>query len=56
MIQLDRPTREESDRWFALSTDRQAEDRAWVNGTDSKDIVVVPVTVMLQDTRQVSTS
>jgi ribosomal protein S18 acetylase RimI-like enzyme len=34
MLRLDRPTREEFDRWFALSTDRQAEDRAWVNGTD----------------------
>jgi len=34
MLQLNRPTREEFDRWFALSTDRQAEDRAWVNGTD----------------------
>jgi len=36
MLRLDRPTREEFDRWFALSTDRQAEDRAWVNGTDPK--------------------
>jgi len=36
MLRLDRPTREEFDRWFALSTDRQAEDRAWVNGTDLK--------------------
>jgi ribosomal protein S18 acetylase RimI-like enzyme/ubiquinone/menaquinone biosynthesis C-methylase UbiE len=36
MLQLDRLTREEFDRWLALSTDRQAEDRAWVNGTDPK--------------------
>jgi ribosomal protein S18 acetylase RimI-like enzyme len=36
MLQLNRPTQEEFDRWFALSTDRQAEDRAWVNGTDLK--------------------
>jgi len=36
MLRLDRLTREEFDRWFALSTDRQAEDRAWVNGTDLK--------------------
>ncbi len=34
MIHLDRPTREEFDRWFALSAERQAKDRAWVNGTD----------------------
>ncbi|MEI8190417.1 MAG: GNAT family N-acetyltransferase [candidate division NC10 bacterium] len=34
MLQLDRPTQEEFDRWLALSADRQAEDRAWVNGTD----------------------
>ncbi|MCX6093053.1 MAG: bifunctional GNAT family N-acetyltransferase/class I SAM-dependent methyltransferase [Candidatus Bipolaricaulota bacterium] len=24
------------DRWFAFSTERQAQDRAWVNGTDPK--------------------
>jgi len=36
MLQLDRPTQEEFDRWLALSADRQAEDRAWVNGTDPK--------------------
>lgn len=34
MLQLDRLTREEFDHWFALSTERQAEDRAWVNETD----------------------
>ncbi len=34
MLQLDRLTREEFDRWLALSAERQAEDRAWVNGTD----------------------
>jgi ribosomal protein S18 acetylase RimI-like enzyme len=34
MLRLDRPTQEEFDRWFALSAERQAEDRAWVNGTD----------------------
>jgi ribosomal protein S18 acetylase RimI-like enzyme/trans-aconitate methyltransferase len=34
MLRLDRPTREEFDRWFGLSAERQAEDRAWVNGTD----------------------
>jgi ribosomal protein S18 acetylase RimI-like enzyme/ubiquinone/menaquinone biosynthesis C-methylase UbiE len=34
MLRLDRPTREEFDHWFALSTERQAEDRAWVNETD----------------------
>jgi ribosomal protein S18 acetylase RimI-like enzyme len=34
MLQLNRPTQEEFDRWFALSAERQAEDRAWVNGTD----------------------
>ncbi|MCX6100065.1 MAG: hypothetical protein NTV92_01310, partial [Candidatus Bipolaricaulota bacterium] len=36
MVKLDRPTREEFDRWFAFSTERQAQDRAWVNGTDPK--------------------
>jgi ribosomal protein S18 acetylase RimI-like enzyme/ubiquinone/menaquinone biosynthesis C-methylase UbiE len=36
MLRLDRPTQEEFDRWLALSADRQAEDRAWVNGTDPK--------------------
>jgi ribosomal protein S18 acetylase RimI-like enzyme/ubiquinone/menaquinone biosynthesis C-methylase UbiE len=36
MLQLNRPTREEFDRWLALSAGRQAEDRAWVNGTDPK--------------------
>ena len=36
MVKLDRPTQEEFDRWFRLSTERQAEDRAWVNGTDPK--------------------
>ena len=36
MLQLNRPTREEFDRWLALSADRQAEDRVWVNGTDPK--------------------
>lgn len=36
MVRLDRPTREEFDRWFAVSIQRQAEDRAWVNGTDPK--------------------
>jgi len=34
MLRLDRPTQEEFDRWFALSAERQAGDRAWVNGTD----------------------
>jgi ribosomal protein S18 acetylase RimI-like enzyme/ubiquinone/menaquinone biosynthesis C-methylase UbiE len=36
MLRLDRLTREEFDRWFALSAERQAEDRAWVNDTDPK--------------------
>jgi ribosomal protein S18 acetylase RimI-like enzyme len=36
MLQLDRLTQEEFDRWFALSAERQAEDRAWVNSTDPK--------------------
>jgi ribosomal protein S18 acetylase RimI-like enzyme len=36
VVKLDRPTRKEFDRWFRLSTERQAEDRAWVNGTDPK--------------------
>jgi ribosomal protein S18 acetylase RimI-like enzyme len=36
MVKLSQPTREEFDRWFALSAERQAEDRAWVNGTDRK--------------------
>jgi ribosomal protein S18 acetylase RimI-like enzyme len=36
MIRLDHPTREEFDRWFALSAERQAEDRAWANGADPK--------------------
>ena len=36
MVKLDRPTQEEFDRWFRLSTERQAEDRAWVNGTDAE--------------------
>ncbi len=35
MIKLERPTEEEFSRWFALSIDRQAEDRAWVAGTDA---------------------
>jgi ribosomal protein S18 acetylase RimI-like enzyme/ubiquinone/menaquinone biosynthesis C-methylase UbiE len=34
MLRLDRPTREEFDRWLGLSAERQAEDRAWVNETD----------------------
>jgi ribosomal protein S18 acetylase RimI-like enzyme len=35
MVRLDRPTQEEFDRWLELSAQRQAEDRAWVNGTDA---------------------
>ncbi|MDD4903638.1 MAG: GNAT family N-acetyltransferase [Candidatus Bipolaricaulis sp.] len=36
MVVLRKSTQEEFDRWFALSMERQAEDRAWVNGTDPK--------------------
>jgi ribosomal protein S18 acetylase RimI-like enzyme len=36
MVKLHRPTQDEFDRWLALSAERQAEDRAWVNGTDPK--------------------
>lgn len=34
MITLEELSQEEFDRWFALSTDRQAEDRAWTSGSD----------------------
>ncbi len=36
MVKLDRLSQGEFARWFALSVERQAEDRAWVNGTDPK--------------------
>jgi len=34
MVRLDRPTEEEFARWLEGSAQRQAEDRAWVNGSD----------------------
>lgn len=36
MVKLHRPTQDEFERWLVQSADRQAEDRAWVNGTDPK--------------------
>ncbi|MDD5264162.1 MAG: bifunctional GNAT family N-acetyltransferase/class I SAM-dependent methyltransferase [Candidatus Bipolaricaulis sp.] len=36
MVKLERLSQDEFNRWLAQSADRQAEDRAWVNGTDSK--------------------
>ncbi|MEW5826314.1 MAG: bifunctional GNAT family N-acetyltransferase/class I SAM-dependent methyltransferase [Candidatus Bipolaricaulota bacterium] len=37
MVRLERPTQEEFDRWFALSVERQAQDRAWVQGSAVDD-------------------
>ncbi len=34
MVRLDRLTEEEFARWLELSAQRQADDRAWVNGSD----------------------
>jgi ribosomal protein S18 acetylase RimI-like enzyme len=36
MVKLERLSEDEFDRWLTQSADRQAEDRAWVNGTDPK--------------------
>lgn len=36
MVRLDRLTEEDFARWLELSARRQAEDRAWVNGSDPK--------------------